>query len=251
MRILNKTGVDRFRDFLEDSAANGGEIPLQLLDSKSASEVYPKPLSLDSNLRFENKLDFAKYLSDQFERASIKIQEISHDSELWTTIILLYFDQFCPINEGNRDVKFEKSSMEKFPKYIPQRVTRAGTESLRGRRHYAYGPFLIYNQYKDSPHKADFALSGKLHVWGEDIEQVVGRSEVLTNKNLMSVIRTLYWDEQKGRLKPGYSTRTKPGNLRRLLGDIRSQMEKTYDWQSMPTEQIVSLLPEEFEQWLE
>ena len=92
-------------------------------------------------------------------------------------------------------------------------------------------------------------LSGKINVWGDDIEQTAGRVEVISNKNLIEVIRMLYWDSSNGTLKKGFSSKRRPGNLLRLVGDLRNQVKLTKDWYSMDAQEIYDSLPTEYDDW--
>jgi len=91
--------------------------------------------------------------------------------------------------------------------------------------------------------------SAPIHIFGRDIEAVSGRAEVFSNSELIETIHMLYWDETKRKLRRGYSTETRPGNIHRLLADVRNQRKKTQDWYSMTARQIVASLPEEFDYW--
>ena len=62
-------------------------------------------------------------------------------------------------------------------------------------------------------------------------------------------IRLLYWDEEAGSLRRGYSTKTRPGNINRLVADLRNQMKLTADWYSMSAKEIYDSLPEEYDFW--
>ena len=138
---------------------------------------------------------------------------------------------------------------ERYPKFIPRIVERGGELSLRGRRHYALGPYLIYEYNKDTSHKADVLLSGSLNAWGDDVEQTAGRIEVISNRNLIEAIRMLYWDEDGSSLRRGYSTASRPGNLLRLVADLRNQVKMTHDWYSMTAQEICDSLPSEYDEW--
>lgn len=250
-RILTDRGVDQFRVFLEESAQSGGDAPIHLLNNPPYSEVFSPKLYLALSQKFENKQDFGRYIVKKLDDAGITRQRISKDRNFWASIVLRYFDKFCPINEnGKRKVPMEKNDLfEKYPKFIPRIISSGGEQSLRGRRHFALGPYLIFDYNKNSEHEADVLLSGSLYSWGDDVEQTAGRIEVISNKNLIGVIRMLYWDEENDRLRKGYSTKTRPGNINRLVADLRNQMKLTADWYSMSTKEIYESLPEEYNFW--
>jgi hypothetical protein len=250
LRVLNDRGVGSFRDFLEDSAREGEPVPGHLLHEESHSADCNYPIFLDEDLSFETKQDLGRYLCEQFEKAGVSRQQISKDRNFWASIVMLWFDQFSPIlDDGTRDVPMEKKDVsEQYPKFIPKiNTTIYGEASLRGRRHYALGPYLIFDYNKDTSHQADVLLSGALNKWGNDVEQTAGRIEVISNKNLIEVIRMLYWNEDG--LIPGYGNSDRAGSIHRLLADLRNQMKLTQDWYSMTPQEIYDSLPSEYDEW--
>lgn len=61
----------------------------------------------------------------------------------------------------------------------------------------------------------------------------------------------LYWDDQKNTIKKRARNKTGPGVLRRFTKDIIPQFQMTYDLNSMNGEEILNLLPSEFNDWLD
>ena len=250
-RILNDKGVDSFRNFLEESAREGGESPIHLLNDNFFSKPFHPAFYLLSSKNFANKQELGRYICECFDNAGISRQTVARDRNLWASIVLFYFDQFCPTrDDGNRKVAMEaKDKAEQYPKYIPRINSGFGEESLRGRRHYALAPYLIFDHNKDTKYQADVLLSGKTYSWGDDVEQTAGRIEVISNRNVIELIRMLYWDEENSKLLKGYSTKTRPGNINRLVADLRNQMKLTTDWYSMPAQEIYENLPSEYDFW--
>lgn len=251
LRVLNDRGIDAFRNFLEDSASLGEKAPRHLLKDDSYSKPFHPTIYFQLSKKFSSKQELGRYLCECFDNAGISRQMVARDRDLWASIVLFYFDQFCPItDDGTRDVKMEaKDKVERYPKYIPRLNSGFGEESLRGRRHYALGPYLIFDHNKDTEYQADVLLSGAIDSWGDDVEQTAGRIEVISNRNLINLIRMLYWDEGNSKLLKGYSTKTRPGNINRLVADLRNQMKLTTDWYSMPAQEIYDNLPSEYNYW--
>jgi len=250
-RVLTDEGVDQFRTFLEESARSGQPAPRHLLNDRTYSKEFRPSIHIAISKNFGSKQDFGRYVVKVFDDARATRQMISKDRNFWASIVLMYFDQFCPVNEnGSRKVPMEKNDLyEKYPKFIPRIISSGGEQSLRGRRHYALGPYLIYDYNKNSEHQADVLLSGGLDSWGDDVEQTAARIEVISNKNLIGVIRLLYWDEKNESLRRDYSTKTRPGHINRLVADLRNQMKLTADWYSMSAKEIYDSLPDEYDFW--
>lgn len=75
--------------------------------------------------------------------------------------------------------------------------------------------------------------------------------KVISNRSLIEAVDRLYFDpasEEGGRPKRGALTRTRPGNVRRLVA-VSDQFDLTYDMYAMSCQQILDLLPAEFDKW--
>jgi hypothetical protein len=94
---------------------------------------------------------------------------------------------------------------------------------------------------------AHFILTGPLHVHGEAAEQLGAYQDVITCKPLIAAIASLAWDVERARLKRGFGG-SGPGSARRVHV-VASQFRLTYDLDSMRPEQILTLLPREFDRF--
>lgn len=94
-------------------------------------------------------------------------------------------------------------------------------------------------------------LYGPLPEHGDFSEQLASRMQIISNRALIEAVDKLYFDtgsEGAGRPKRGALTRTRAGNLRRLVTVIQ-QFDLTYDLYAMNSSQILNLLPKEFASW--
>jgi len=94
-------------------------------------------------------------------------------------------------------------------------------------------------------------LYGPLTQHGDFSEQLASRTERVSNRALIEAVDALYFDsdaEGGGRPKRGALTRTRAGNLRRLVA-VMDQFDLTYDLYAMSSQQILDLLPKEFSPW--
>ena len=73
--------------------------------------------------------------------------------------------------------------------------------------------------------------------------------DVITCKPLIAAISSLVWDVDRGRLKRGFSG-SGPGSARRVPV-VAKQFRLTYDLDSMRPEQVLALLPREFDRFNE
>lgn len=116
-----------------------------------------------------------------------------------------------------------------------------------------------YRHLLAGPHKlmqlhgrfARIFLYGPLTEHGDFSEQLASRMQLITNRALIQAVDCLYFDGDAGdggKPKRGSLTRTRQGNLRRLIAVIQ-QFDLTYDLYAMHTDQILELLPAEFDRW--
>jgi len=93
-------------------------------------------------------------------------------------------------------------------------------------------------------------LHGPLDKHGDFSEQLASRMELISNRNLIEAVDRLYVSLRPEGAAPkrGATTRTRPGNLRRLIAIVQ-QFELTYDLYAMAASQILKLLPPEFDRW--
>jgi hypothetical protein len=223
-------GIKRFREFLNQlRAGDNSPPPLELLDGGQHSEAFPADIEVD-NRNFASRLEAAEYLTTKFG----DIRDVHYNSRLWTWLTLFYFDQVCPPNKiGNRKVKEEA-------RYIP------GSGSWRYYRHLLAGPFRIYQLHGQ---QSKLFLKGPLDELPDFTEQLSSRLGLITNRAIVETATDLYFDSQNDRPKRGAaSTKSKPGTLRRFV-DLMRQLDLTYDLYSMDHNELLKLLPKEFDSW--
>ncbi|MCO6455543.1 MAG: hypothetical protein J5I93_09630 [Pirellulaceae bacterium] len=236
VRKLTETGIKAFTEYLT-RLADGEKIdpPMHLLtDADSSQELLGtaevEPVTLDS------KLAAAKYLTIQL--ASLDKSEVDNNVGLWTWLSLFFFDQVCP----------ESASGERKPGEIVRHVLTLS--ALKYYRHLLAGPCRLWQLHGKC---SRVFLYNPLTEHGDFSEQLASRQQHISNLHLIEAVDRLYYDPESigaGRPKRGALTRTRPGNLRRLVAVIQ-QFDLTYDMYAMNSEQILTLLPDEFDHWRE
>ncbi len=93
-------------------------------------------------------------------------------------------------------------------------------------------------------------MTGESHVGGEMIEQIASRLEYISCRAVLEALDRLYLDDTRDveRLKPGATSRTRGGALGRFITFLE-QIAMTYDLYGMTGENILDLLPPEFDEW--
>jgi hypothetical protein len=234
VRKLTDEGVARFTEYLKRiSSGEAIDPPKHLLSDDDASEALMGTAEVEDQ-PFASKMEAASYLNARL--ASLDRAEVDNNVGLWTWLSLFYFDQVCP--PGRHGVR--------EPKEIVRHVL--GREFRKYYRHLLAGPCRLLQVHQQN---ARVFLCGELSVHGDFSEQLASRMQFISNPSLIEAVDRIYYDpSSNGTAKPkrGALTRTRPGNLRRFVA-VMQQFELTYDMYAMTGEQILALLPGEFDKW--
>lgn len=235
LRRLNDAGIAGFRDVLE-RCRDGESIssPLPLVTNDSLAEPLANRVELPE-ATFDTRLELAKTVSEAVARASVRNE--MNDTGLWAWLSAAYFDTVCPPENGGH-----RRPGEEY-RHIP------GTGHWHFYRHLVRGPVRVYRLFADDPHSARIVLCQNPATPGDFVEQLAARQERIMSPAVIGVATALYYDPERGKPKRGASpTERKPGTLRRYL-DVLDQMSLTWDIYAMRTEDLLELLPAEFEPW--
>lgn len=232
VRSFNKLGIDAFVEHLTQvrlSQTNGAFNRSLLEDGKLAPEIEGNLCINDQ--QFSDKYHFAKYIVDTLSLQ--KNKHLYYNVGLWTWLSAFYFDQVCPMHNGQRKPGQEARHVLQEPKNYKVYY-----------RHLLAGPARIYAELGD---KGRIFLAGDLAKRGDLVEQLQAYQNIGLNRSIIEAADNLYWDEAKHNLKRGVGSKG-PGSPRRFVNVI-GQFELTYDLNSMKSESILELLPNEFKKW--
>lgn len=231
LRTLNEKGIKAFRDFLGSIRAGAEfESSPAILYVAEYSSALPKSITIE-NKRFAGKRDAAKYLTTVLQ--PIDSPALQDDIGLWSWLALFYFDQLSPAGANGKRMPREDYH------YIP------GGDGWTRDRHLLAGPYRLYRMHGE---QARLLLYPQVHEHGNFIYQLSSRRDLVTNRGLIEAMDLLYWNPRFHRPKPGATTETRPGNLRRLI-TVLQQLDFNYDLHGMTAREILDLLPAEFESW--
>lgn len=111
---------------------------------------------------------------------------------------------------------------------------------------------LSYDIYRQHGDDAWFMLDEPVNSMSDFTDRLVGSPERFRSVGIVKLAHILYADIKTRNIKPGVSVRGRanrsPGGLRRLT-DVLNQLYMTYDVYGMPAEQILPLLPTEFDRF--
>lgn len=228
IRRLNDRGCDAFRAWLEGGGRD--DPPLGLLDdpdtSASLHPMIPRPIRA-----YERRFDLGADLVDLL--GGIDLMQLQIDAGLWDWLSLFLIDQICPPDQTGR------RKLSNIAHYF--------LELDDHRRRYRHLVRTAWRLVEVHGTDAEYLLAGPLHVHGEIVEQLSAYQDVITCKPLIAAIRSLVWDVDNARLKRGFAGR-RAGSARRVPV-VAKQFRLTFDLDSMRPEQILALLPREFERF--
>lgn len=208
--------------------------PSDLLTDSSCTKILKNDIELEKR-DFKNRLEVGKYFNEKF--TALDIPDIERDRGLWSWLALFYFDEICRVDSDGNPKPGERA------RWIP-----AIWDFRKYYRHLLAGPFRIYKSYRNNPQIAFALLCTPPYSPGEVVEQLTARQELVTNPAIMKTATELYVDKKKGKHKRGSGGKG-PGSPRRL-SDVLSQFDLTWDLYSMNANDILEMLPSEFDRFM-
>ncbi len=235
MRSMLPEGESRFREYLQQVRQNSS-IQRPDLNQNQFSEEFSPYVSIDETRTFLTKLELAEYLDRCFKNSNITRKDVLGEKKkgLWTWLAYIWFDQLAPgDNAGIRNIKEEA-------KYI------CSSNYRDYYRHLIAGPYDIFSLH--GMENSRIFLYSPVHEHNDFIEQFASRQFIISHPNIVETITKLYLDAGTKKPKRGAQSKKKEGNIRRFVKIIQ-QFELTFDIYSMSSEQILKLLPDEFDEW--
>ena len=242
VRRLNSTGLTKFKAFLEESrlADSPVEVPVDILSSPATSAGLNVTVEIEAARGFSSKMELARYLNEVLSPLS-RAATLSHNG-MWSWLGLFMFETLCPVNPrtGLRRIYQDWYYIFQPDDALPNYRTYY--------RHLLYTPYHIYRTFEGRAGRA--LLSGRADVGGDMSEQIASRQEYISCRAVLEAVDHLYLGnvEEVERLKRGATSDSYNGNVRRLV-DFLQQIDATYDLYGMSGENILSLLPPEFDEW--
>ena len=227
-------GMDRFSQFLDELKSNpDAEFPRDLLSFPSYFETIDDETDIIP-YKFKSRFDVGKYLNSLI--TSSGLSNVERDVSFWVALTAFYFDVLCPLNKDGQRIILKRA------RYIPE------TQNWRRYyRHLLLGPYLVYHTHLDNPERAMAFLCKPPHVFTDVDEQILAYQEFVTNKAVVELTTKLYYNPKTKNLK--YGAQTKGSGSPRRLATILDQFSLTWDLYAANTEELLNLLPSEFEKF--
>jgi hypothetical protein len=234
LRRFNAEGVNEFAAYRSRLITEPKAMPpFELLAVDALTEELSTDVDVEAR-SFANRLEAGVFLHSLIKEAEISQPE--HDKGLWTWLTLLFFDAVCPSDgQGRRDPQDEArliAQVDNFQRFY---------------RHLLLGPFLIVRAHEDNPERAMAFLCNPLWKPGEIVEQLASRKELVTNRAVAELATHLYYDPSKRTFRRGAGSSAK-GAARRLAA-LLNQLDLTWYLYGMSKQEMLGLLPREFDRF--
>ena len=217
IRRFTDRGLERFDEVREGNSAT----PLK---SILADSLYSEPISNAGEVeerQFESRFAVGEYFNSVLTEVP--------DQRTWAWLAAFYYDELCPDGRPGERARWVPA-LSNFQRYY---------------RHLLAGPYLVYKAHLSSPRRAMAVLANRPHQPGDIAEQLVSRQEIVTNPAVMEVATRLYIDPRNDSPKRGAGGQG-PGSPRRLAAVV-DQLDLTWDLYALTSEQLLDLLPSEFD----
>lgn len=231
LRRFTPQGIEVVAELL-DRVKVGQLVDLnEIIDSPQLTEQI-SPNNFVEVKNFSTRMDCARYMYELLEAHSEQIPYPETDKGLWTWLAVLFREQLW------------KSGADKvgaIDRWIPN------SHGLRYYRHLLAGPYFVYKTHEDNPNRALIALYTKVSAPGDIVESLQSRKDIVRFPSIMEALTKLYLDPVTGMAKRGAASKTN-GAIRRFV-DVKNQFDLTFDFYGMTPDQILELLPKEFDRF--
>ncbi len=189
---------------------------------------------IDSKRIFSSRYEMGSYINEQLPSDN-SIADISNIN-MWSWLSAFYIDQLC---EKAKNGSYKLWSLYR---YIPDQ------NKWRYYRNLIQAPVSVLR--KGDLNVAKLLFSDKPYKGTDAVEQLYTQEkDFITNPGLVELALRMYYDEDQQLLKPKVLGNS-AGSAVRLATIISKQLSMNYDLHSMGSEQIIGLLPPEFDKWI-
>ena len=233
LRQFNKAGIEAFGKFLASCREDPKEsVPTDLIESDEHTILVPNEIEVEPR-NFSSRRAAADYFHNVL--SPLSADAVRKDAGMWTWLSLFYFDQICPIFNGNRTVRNDYTYI-----YMPD----------ESRYYYRHLLFIAWRVKHVAPEHNRLFLDSSL-VTLDKMTTEVFKSLYLTRiPCLFELLDRLYWDSANGRPARGIVSpgKVSAGDLIHRFPTRIRQLEKTYDLQTLDANQLLEILGDEFQQ---
>ena len=241
---LTDAALNQFSQFLDTiGSGSTSDPPFHLLegaDNVSPIELSNGQITVSRDVEISTRMDLGRYLSNLISTRD-DLAKVLDSKGVGSFLAIVYFDSICKRNE---DGTWEVGARDR---YIPNLKRRQ-----RFYRHQVFSPLTVYKLHQE---KARLYLCQPTHRHPDTMEQIASREELMLNPAIIELADMLYWDDENGDVKVGAVSYdpVPDGAMRRFVGpgSFCEQYGTVYDFWSMDVGALISILPQEFKEWLD
>jgi hypothetical protein len=239
IRSFNQVGVAKFAAWLEAPDVN---VPYNLLMDDNLTDVLDA-YQIDLSRKFGTTYELGEYLSTQIVVGAESRLSILSNHGMWAWISLAFMGS----------IKKRQGSDAGKPLAKPHYIFESPRLAYRLVARTSWDLVTLHRA------AAKLALGSSKSPWGDMAEQMTSRQEIYAHRRFWQVANSLY-TMADGAVKRGATSQRKKdarldpknksglGGVRRLPFTFR-QFERTYNLRQMNVDQIVALLPSEYQKW--
>lgn len=242
VRELTAEGISAAKAYLS-ALRQDDRAPFQdvlLTDARYAARVTPEVYV--ERRRFANRREAGAYLAGQL--APLGEARVADNAPLWSWLGMFYFHQVVRIG-ANGNPRLGRNPDVAY--VIDPDETGRGS-----RRHFAHRLLLSWEIYTRHGETAWYLLDEPVISLSHLADRLVGAPEMFRSVGIVDLAHRLYANPQTRELKPGLlgggGNQRPAGGVVRLL-DVLNQLYMTYDVYGMTAEQLLGLLPPEFDRF--
>lgn len=231
-RRMTPPGIDRFDAFLSSLRHDPSlDAPLELLTGSTTSAAIDADVNAEPR-EFHSRLEVAEYLYRILKNDAASLRT---DAGFWTWLALYWFESLCPTVQGH----WQPGESSRWVADLE--------DPRRSCRHLLAGPYQVFRAHRDDPARAMSLLCGPPEQLGPLVTLIASRPSLVTCRAVVGAATRLYYDVAKGKNRHGLGSKG-PGSPRRFA-DILSQLDLTWDLHSLTTQELLDLLPGEFDEF--
>jgi len=241
VRSLNDDGIARFSAWLDDPITPA---PKALLEDDSVSDIIDEDYHIDPSKQFQNSYELGRYLVQEVFIGTTDRFSVLSNHGMWAWLSLAFIHSLLKKGRG---------AAAGTPLAKPHYIMQSPRLAYRLITRTAWDLVSLHGE------AAKVALGSSKSPWGEMAEQMTARQEIYAHRSFWPVANVLYSAPDGSVKKGATSQRSKEarrdpenkaglGGVRRLPFTFK-QFERTYNLRRMTGDEIVALLPNEYQRW--
>ena len=241
IRQMNHKGIAESKTYLATLRAGqvDAAFPERVLSAPEYAEVLEPATSVEAR-SFTNRREAGRYLSERL--AYFPIEEVRQNYGLWSWLGMFFFNTLV-----NRDTNGHPDlGRDSDAAYVLDPAT-PGWGDNRHRLLMAYETYALHGE------NAWFILDQPVNSAGQLTNRLSGKPTIFRSQGIVKLAHLLYTDPSTRSTKRGFGgggqNQRSPGNLMRFI-DVLDQLYMTYDVYGMTAEELMKLLPAEFDRWI-